>query len=76
MLNNTTLGETAKTLENWYNVKIEFENKDMELLTISGKFKDEKLENVMKSIAFLKDLKIDYITKNHIVIRRNTTINP
>ena len=47
MLNNTTLGETAKTLENWYNVKIEFENKDMELLTISGKFKDEKLENVL-----------------------------
>lgn len=72
MLRNTTLSETAKIIENWYNVDITFEDQTLEKLTISGKFKDEKLENVLESIAFLKQLKIDYITKKHIVIRRKT----
>lgn len=72
MLKNTTLSETAKIIENWYNVDIEFEDQALQKLTISGKFKDEKLENVLESIAFLKQLKIDYITKKHIVIRRKT----
>lgn len=73
MLKNTTLSETAKIIENWYNVDIEFEDKELQELTISGKFKDEKLENVLESIAFLKQLKIDYITKKHILIRRKTS---
>jgi transmembrane sensor len=72
ILRNTTLAETAKIIENWYNVTITFEDESLEKLTISGKFKDEKLENVMESIAFLKQLKIEYITKKHIVIRRKT----
>ncbi len=72
MLKETTLGETAQILENWYNVTIQFEDKDLENLTISGKFKDEKLENILESIAFLKQVKIDYLTKNQIIIRRNT----
>lgn len=72
ILKNTTLAQTAKIIENWYNVDITFEDQRLEKLNISGKFKDEKLENVLESIAFLKQLKIDYITKKHIVIRRNT----
>ncbi|MBF4516997.1 FecR domain-containing protein [Flavobacterium sp. ANB] len=72
ILKNTTLGETAKIIENWYNVDITFEDQALQKLTISGKFKEEKLENVLESIAFLKQLKIDYITQNHIVIRRKT----
>ncbi|RYJ43363.1 FecR family protein [Flavobacterium beibuense] len=71
MLKETTLGETAQILENWYNVTIQFEDKDLEKLTISGKFKDEKLENILESIAFLKQVKIDYLTKNQIIIKRN-----
>ena len=73
-LKNTTLGETAKIIENWYDVTVDFEDTSLEGLTISGKFKDEKLENVLNSIAVLKQLKIIYITKNHVLIRRNTTI--
>jgi transmembrane sensor len=73
ILKNTTLAETAKIIENWYNVEITFEDPSLQNLTISGKFKDEKLENVLESIAFLKQLKINYITKNHIVIRRKTS---
>lgn len=72
MLKGTTLAETAQILENWYDVTIQFEDKNIENLTISGKFKDEKLENILESIAFLKQVKIDYLTKNKIIIRRNT----
>jgi transmembrane sensor len=72
ILKNTTLSETAKIIENWYNVDITFEDQEIKKFTISGKFKDEKLENVLESIAYLKQLKIIYITKNHIVIRRKT----
>jgi len=72
ILKNTTLAETAKIIENWYDVDISFEDETLHKLTISGKFKDEKLENVLESIAFLKQLKIDYITKKQIVIRRKT----
>lgn len=70
VLKHTTLGATAKILENWYNVTIDFEDTALEKLVISGKFKEEKLQNVLSSIAFVKDLKIEYLTKNHIVIRR------
>lgn len=72
ILKNTTLSETAKIIENWYNVDITFEDQEIKKLTISGKFKDEKLANVLESIAFLKQLKIIYLTQNHIVIRRKT----
>jgi transmembrane sensor len=73
-LENTSLGETARIIENWYNIRVDFEDRALEKLTISGKFKDEKLENVLNSIALLKQLEIIYITKNHVLIRRNTTI--
>ncbi|WET01774.1 FecR domain-containing protein [Flavobacterium sp. YJ01] len=72
MLKNTTLSETVKIIENWYNVDITIENQELNNLTISGKFKDEKLENVLESIAYLKNLKINYTTKNQITIRKKT----
>lgn len=70
-LKNTTLAETAKIIENWYDVQVDFEDTELKTLMISGKFKDEKLENVLSSIAALKQLEIKYITKNHVLIRKN-----
>lgn len=69
-LKNTTLAETAKIIENWYNVEIDFGDKDIESLMISGKFKEEKLENVLSSIAALKQLEIEFLTKKQILIRK------
>lgn len=69
-LKNTTLAETAKIIENWYNIKVDFEDSKLETMMISGKFKDEKLENVLNSIAALKQLEIKYLTKNHVLIRK------
>ena len=71
ILKQSTLAETAKILENWYNVDIVFEDPQLEKLLINGKFKEEKLDNILASIAFVKKLKIDYLTKNKIIIRRD-----
>jgi ferric-dicitrate binding protein FerR (iron transport regulator) len=69
VLNNTSLGEVAKILENWYDVEINFTGKELQELKISGKFKDEKLINILKSIALVKQLEIDFLTENQILIR-------
>ena len=69
VLNNTSLGETAKILENWYDVEINFTDKELKELKISGKFKDEKLIIILKSIALVKQLEIDFLTENQILIR-------
>lgn len=73
VLKHTTLKETAKILEDWYNIKIDFEDLQTEQLTISGKFKEPNAKNVLEGIAYLKNLKIEYLTSNHIIIRRNTS---
>ena len=69
-LNNTTLIKTAGILENWYDVKIEFEDTSIEGLRITGKFKEEPLETVLQSIALINNLKIDTLTQKHFVIRK------
>ncbi len=70
ILNNTSLGKTAKILENWYDVQIEFDREELKELGISGKFKDEKLENVLESISIINQVEIEYINKKQILIRR------
>lgn len=71
VLTETTLAEAMNILENYHDVTVDFEDNELKTLIINGKFKEEKLENILTSIAFVKDLKIDYLTKNHVVIRRN-----
>ncbi|ALJ04343.1 hypothetical protein APS56_03935 [Pseudalgibacter alginicilyticus] len=72
VLNNETLENTIKILENWYNVSINVVDEDIKQETISGKFNNETLKNVIKSIALLKNLKIEYLTPNQIIIRKKT----
>ena len=72
-LHNTSLLKTAEILENWYDVNIDFEHAAISELKITGKFKDESLKNVLKSIALINNLKIDTLTQKHFLIRKNTT---
>ena len=71
VFNNTSLGEAATILENWYDIEINFTDRELEELKISGKFKDEKLINILKSIAIVKQLEIEFLTENQILIREN-----
>lgn len=75
VLDKTSLGETAKILENWYDVDIEFADPSLKNLTISGKFKEEKLETVLQSIALIKDLEINYKNPKSIIIREQQKNN-
>jgi ferric-dicitrate binding protein FerR (iron transport regulator) len=70
VLDNASLGETAIILENWYDIEINFAGKELQELKISGKFKDEKLINILKSIALVKQLEIEFLTENQILIRK------
>lgn len=54
----TTLKNAIVILENWYNVDIELLNDSQENCKITAKYRDEPLENVLKSLQFL--LKIEY----------------
>ncbi len=69
ILHNTTLGETAEILRNKFNVTILFDNPELEKLRISGKFKNEDITTILKTIAEVKQLKIDFQTQNKIFIR-------
>lgn len=72
-LNKTTLTETARILENWYDVSITIQDEDIASETLTGKFKKEKLEHVLSSIALLKNLTIDYKNPKQISIRKKNT---
>jgi ferric-dicitrate binding protein FerR (iron transport regulator) len=69
VLKNTSLGETAEILRNKFNVTILFDNPKLEQLRISGKFKDENISTILKSIAEVKQLEINFQTPNKIHIR-------
>ena len=73
ILKDTSLENTAKIIENWYDVDIQFANDSLKQLKITGKFNDEKLSNVLKSLALIKNLKIDSTNKKQIIIRANPT---
>lgn len=67
---NSSLRETAITLENQFDVTIVFEKQELEELRITGKFKEENLNNILNSIALVKQLEIQFLTKNKIYVRK------
>ena len=67
---NSSLRETAITLENQFNVTIVFEKQELGELRITGKFKEENLNNILNSIALVKQLDIQFLTKNKIYVRK------
>lgn len=54
----TTLKEAVEVLERWYNADINVTNKKLLGCKITGQYRNESLENVLKSFQFL--LKVDY----------------
>ncbi|MDI6034796.1 FecR domain-containing protein [Flavobacterium sp. LB2P84] len=69
VLENTPLGETAEILRNKFKVTILFNNPELEHLRISGKFKNENITTILKTIGEVKQLEIHFQTPNKILIR-------
>lgn len=51
---NTSISEAVKKLERWYDVDIEVLNQDIGNCRFTGKFNNEELPTVLKSLAYLK----------------------
>ena len=51
---NVALGDAVVQLEKWYGASITIEEESAKRCTFTGKFKNEKLDNVLKSLAKLK----------------------
>jgi transmembrane sensor len=52
IFDNTSLIEAAAILEKRFSVSVHFENNAIQKCTITGKFKNETLEHILKAIAF------------------------
>ena len=53
LFEDASIEEVAKTLERWYNVTIVFDNDRIKTCRINGKYKDQSLESVLKSIQYM-----------------------
>lgn len=70
VLKNTSFLELKKILENSYGQEIILKDKSLEKETFSGQFKKESFENVLKSIAIIKNLTFEKNNQNAYVIKR------
>jgi len=71
-LDNVTLEKAIATLERWYNVEIRFKNPQLRFCRISGKFKNESLVTILKSIRFVKDIDYKFEDNNQIILYGQT----
>ncbi len=70
IFDKTPFNEVVRTLENWFGVKIEISGV-RKGLTLSGKFKDETLENILEGLGF--DARFSYKIEGKTV---NIQFNP
>ncbi len=66
--NHLTLEQAAIKMERWYGVKISFEDEDLRYNIIHGSYKNETLNNVLKSLKFIHKIKYKIIDTNKIII--------
>lgn len=70
-LNQTSLEEMAQILERWYNVDINFEDPKLKDCTFSGKFTNDQLLNILKSIQFIKKIDFTFQDDHTIILNGN-----
>jgi len=69
ILEEHTLEETAKILSRWYNVSFEFTQEELKTCRLSGEFKSDNLQNILKNIQFLTNLQFSIIQNKHVVVK-------
>lgn len=65
---NATLKEVGEKLNRWYGVELAFENEKVQKCRISGQFKDQSLENVLESMAYMHNIKYKFIHNKKILL--------
>ncbi len=62
------LSEVTQVLARWYGVDIKFANEALASCTISGKYKEDTLLNVLEGIKFIIDIDYKFVSKQEVVI--------
>jgi len=66
LFEDASLEEVARLLERWYNVTIEFDNDVIRNCRINGRYKDQSLERVLQSIAYMYDIEYRFTFPNKV----------
>ncbi|MDP4679803.1 MAG: FecR domain-containing protein [Cyclobacteriaceae bacterium] len=69
LFDEISFGEAAAILEKWYNVKITFEQPILSKCDIlRSSYKNESLENVLKSLKFIQGIDFQFVNSKEVVI--------
>jgi transmembrane sensor len=63
IIEEKNLAEAAAILENWYGAKISFANAALKNCRITGKYKNESLENVLRAISYSSEIQFELNNK-------------
>jgi len=69
IFDHVSMREAADILERWYDVNITFEKSSLkECLILRSSYKNESLENVLKSLEFIQGINFQFASSKEIVI--------
>ncbi|TSA32501.1 MAG: DUF4974 domain-containing protein [Porphyromonadaceae bacterium] len=57
VFNNDPMGEVARRIERWYNVKVVLADKELEKYSFRGTFEDDKLEEVFRLLSLTSPIR-------------------
>jgi ferric-dicitrate binding protein FerR (iron transport regulator) len=65
---DTPLSEVVKILGNWFDLEIKLENEELGSCLISGKYKSDKLTNILESLRFLQGIEYDITGERQLLL--------
>lgn len=65
---DASLASVVSTLERWYDIDIVFENDEIVHCRINGRFKGQRLEEVLRSIRYMYKIDYEILTPNKITL--------
>ena len=74
LLDHTPLREVMHTLEKWYNVRITLANEALGHCAISGKYKNDRLLNILEGLKFAQGIDYRFTKDNEITITGTSCI--
>jgi ferric-dicitrate binding protein FerR (iron transport regulator) len=67
-LDNTKMNEVVGILENWYDVKITLENPALGNCLLSGKYKGDRLLNILEGLKFMQGIEYSFVNEREVII--------
>jgi transmembrane sensor len=68
-LDNTRMEELTDILEKWYDVTITLDNKALGNCTVSGKYKSDRLTNILEGLKIMHGIEYRFASEHEIVIK-------